>query len=314
MKIFVIIISSIMVVCFTAALVILAFTGFKLNFTEKAIDDQKIEVLAEINSLTVKSTSGKVNLIATDEQNIKAHLYGSTNVADENRLPKLVCEKTGNSYSIKIDYPTQVLFGFIFNKTTLDVYIPKAFQGDLFVDNMSGDVGVENLNLKSIKVNNMSGDIDVSSITAETADFSCMSGSVNINKLTADTNVSTASGRIVAKELNSRITDIDAMSGRIELTGKLGDLDARTASGDMDITYTEFNNNIKLDAMSGSISITLPESAQFALKAKSTSGSVRCDFPISLQKNESHYLEGKVGNGEKFVNITAVSGSVKIRK
>jgi lia operon protein LiaG len=64
---------------------------------------------------------------------------------------------------------------------------------------------------------------------------------------------------------------------------------------------------------SGSVSLHMPENADFVLQGNTSNGSIHCDLPLQNRKeNEGTHLSGSYGNGSHPVQITASSGDITI--
>ena len=76
--------------------------------------------------------------------------------------------------------------------------------------------------------------------------------------------------------------------------------------------YKNFNNKIDIDSVSGNTEIILDKESKFYLKAKTTSGDISCDFPITIKDNKKNLLEGNVGTSSNNIIIKTTSGDIDI--
>jgi lia operon protein LiaG len=277
-KKFAIILAIIMFVSFISAFVVFAATGFRFNAVNNNVDDNKTESPAGIQKINISSLSSEVNIIPTDSNEIKAHLYGTTSVSKNEDKPRLEILKNENSLDMKVIFPNRMIwFGFIFNNIKLDVDIPKAYLNDLNVHTTSGKINIKDISLNELNISKISGDFDGNNLTAKSVHLSSISG-----------------------------------SSRLE--GKLGDLDINSTSGDVRATYTEFDNDVTVTSVSGRVVLKLPDNAQFKLRSKAVSGNVSCDFALSDKNSGHNFLDGIAGVGGKTISINSTSGDIEIRK
>ncbi len=110
--------------------------------------------------------------------------------------------------------------------------------------------------------------------------------------------------------------EITSVSGHVRVKSLRGDLTARTVSGDMSLTYPAGPGRLDVESTSGSVTLHLPAGASFILDAHSTSGDIRCRFPITISQSADgggrHALAGTVGAGAGRIQVRTVSGDMRI--
>jgi lia operon protein LiaG len=243
---------------------------------EKDIDETKETPIGNIDSIDASTISEEIKVYSADNDVIKARLYGSSNL---DPLPELVIENTGGKLTIKISTYTQNRINFnIFgrNKLKMEIYIPKAYTGDLKIGTVSGSVAIDAVNV---------GQFDLTS----------------------------TSGSFTAGTINSADSSIKTVSGSASVDAFTGNLVCSTVSGSLKVIFAKFDNDIKANSVSGSCMIKLPAGSQFNITAKSTSGNVESNFILdSVSRKSSHNIEGSVGTSDNDINVTTVSGSIDI--
>jgi len=247
----------------------------------EVIDFNEIEKfdLENIKNINVDTTSNDIRFIATDEENIKVHYYGKVSGIKENEVPKLVAEKFGDNINVEIEYPNkmQISLGIHVEQMILDIYIPKKYKENIFVENTSGDVKLENLNLKNFDAKITSGNIESEFFTSEEA-------------------------------------IIENTSGKVKMTDYVGNLKIKGSSGDVDISFKTLDGDIDIERSSGDVKLELPSDAQFYLKANTTSGDINSNFPISINgKIEENKIEGTIGSGTNKIDIDVTSGDIILK-
>lgn len=166
---------------------------------------------------------------------------------------------------------------FGYRKTTINLYLTEEkYYESILVDTISGDIKGNDINSKKFTIDSTSGDIKMSHINAE-----------NLG--------------------------IDVTSGDVEIDGVFkNDVQIDTTSGDVKVTNAVTPKKMKVDSTSGDAILSIPKSSDgFTLNYDKTSGSIKSDFPLVGNINDS---EGKAvyGEGKADFNIDITSGNVII--
>jgi len=103
--------------------------------------------------------------------------------------------------------------------------------------------------------------------------------------------------------------DVDTASGDVTFTGSLNELDFEAASASFTGVLENVPNLIKMDSMSGDLTLTLPEDAGFTVSLDAMSSDFSSDFP-TVKKNKSYVC----GDGRCKIDVSAMSGDVAILK
>jgi DUF4097 and DUF4098 domain-containing protein YvlB len=143
-----------------------------------------------------------------------------------------------------------------------------------------------------------------------------MSGSIAVHDVEPgiDQTLSTFSGSVTTSR--ARNLDASSTSGHVQFVFDGQTLNAHTVSGsvDGDIASLEKGGSVRLNSISGSISVNAFPALDAALSLHSVSGSVSCGFPVTISEQKHNRLQGKVGNGSSSVDAGTVSGSITINK
>lgn len=156
----------------------------------------------------------------------------------------------------------------------------------------SGNISLQEIHA-SVHANTGSGDIRASGI-AGAFDARAGSGSVHLHQI--------AAGDV----------RVDTGSGGVDLSGVKGALRARTGSGTIR-AEGEPTSEWKLHTGSGGVSVRLPSQAAFDLYARTSSGSISVDQPVTVQGTVGrHELRGKVRGGGTLVELETGSGNIRV--
>ena len=159
------------------------------------------------------------------------------------------------------------------------------------------------------------------------------SGDVRLSHIEGEMSVHTGSGDVVADDVSGPFTG-EAGSGDIRLHDRSGDVRIHTGSGN--IEAHDLSGGLRAEAGSGDVSadgkiggdwelrtgsgnvnLRLPSDAAFDVEARTSSGSLHIDSPVTMtvQGNvgrEQHAISGKVRGGGHLLSVHTGSGDIHI--
>ena len=121
--------------------------------------------------------------------------------------------------------------------------------------------------------------------------------------------IDSASGTAKFENCTVSSLDVDTASGDVTFSGSLNELDFEAASASFTGVLENVPNLIKMDSMSGGLTLTLPEDAGFTVSLDAMSSDFSSDFP-TVKKNKSYVC----GDGHCKIEVSAMSGDVSILK
>lgn len=279
---------------------IMLFSSPKIFNSEKNsynINDEKSVSINGINNINVNVSSAQINVIPSNSSEVKVLYYGNITTSSSYPKPELECYSSGDTIYINIKTKNIMNFGFFSSNIKLDVNIPAVYSNNLRLNSSSGNINLSSLKLKNLACNLSSGSTNIKQVSAEVFNYNSSSGS------------------ITTENLITKTSNLNSSSGSQRLIGFTGDLKASSSSGSIRTEYSSFDNNININASSGSVTVKLPESSTFHLDAAASSGSIRSSFPVTVTGNNNrHALKGTVGNDKNEVSIHTSSGSISIEK
>jgi len=124
------------------------------------------------------------------------------------------------------------------------------------------------------------------------------------------------------------------VNGRVEATGLSAPATARTVNGGISIETTswadastvngsitarmgkaDWDGSKDFNTVNGGITLYLPSSAAFEVKASNVNGGMTTDFPLTVQGRWGpHRMTGTVGGGGRQLGLNTVNGSLELRK
>jgi DUF4097 and DUF4098 domain-containing protein YvlB len=138
------------------------------------------------------------------------------------------------------------------------------------------------------------------------------SGAIKAERIAGGFDADTGSGSVSLTQVAPGDVDVSTGSGSITLQGVVGALRADAGSGRVVIQGSQAGD-WDIDTGSGSIKIDLPDDAAFRLDAKSNSGGITVDHPVTVQgKISKRHLRGEVRGGGDSLKLDTGSGSIKV--
>jgi hypothetical protein len=182
--------------------------------------------------------------------------------------------------------------------------------GPLDASTGSGSVRIVNIG-DTVKASTGSGNIHIEgakgSVRASTG-----SGSIHATGVAGGLRASTGSGDVTLEQTAPGDVEVSTGSGSVELRGAHGSVHAQTASGSISVEG-EGAGSWRLGTASGGVTVRLPAKQGFTLHARTVSGSIHTDREMTVQGTLSrHELEGKVGEGGFLLDVSTVSGNIRI--
>lgn len=112
--------------------------------------------------------------------------------------------------------------------------------------------------------------------------------------------------------------DIKTTNGRIDLAGVAGGVRAKTTNGSIELRLVDLLDAPILDlrTTNGGITAELPVNFAGWISARTTKGSIRSAFPVTIEERgfAGNRLEGQIGEGHARLQLQTTNGSIKIRK
>lgn len=256
----------------------------------REISDEKSINIQGIDEISVTMTSAQIHIIRAETGNeVRFHYYGKSL-----QEVKLAAE-TGNQ-TLSVNLKRKYAFLGTFKDTRLDIFLPINYRQKMTIRTSSGKVIVDSLELAEFVLNTTSGGLEAESINAGKVTLNASSGKLNIQKLIAD-------------ELELKGTSSPVIIGECIVKGAR----IKTTSGGVAVKYREFENqNTVIETTSGDITIGLPDTAGFYLKAEMTPGNFRSEFQIGSGTATASKITGQTGTPDSTISLHAAGGKIEI--
>jgi DUF4097 and DUF4098 domain-containing protein YvlB len=309
-----------------AALPLQAATTGHFEKTLQVNGTVELEVTSGSGNITVhQGGAGSVSVSAKIHANSGSWLFGGGNVEERiqriEQNPPVV--QQGNSIhigkiedheltrNISIDYDVTVppQTRLTSNSGSGDLTL-SGLELPLTAKTGSGNVTVERISADS-RVSSGSGDLTINSVKgvlyAQTG-----SGNIRADGLAGDAFVNTGSGDVQIRQTAGGSVKAQTGSGNIKLQGIKGGLRADAGSGNIQ-AEGEPTADWRLSAGSGNITLRVPTQASFNIDARTSSGTLKVNHPVTMQGTMAHnHIQGKVGNGGVLLDVHTGSGDIEV--
>ena len=224
-----------------------------------------------IRDIKIEWISGSVTVEPGDVQEIT---FSESGAATDKY--KMVWKQSGDKLVIQYSKDSNTPgFGIHIDKGSkdLDVTVPRGWVCD------------------SLELETASADLTVCDMIIREMEIDSASGTANFENCTVSS------------------LDVDTASGDVTFTGSLSELDFEAASASFTGVLENVPDKVKMDSMSGDLTLTLPEDAGFTVSLDAMSSDFSSDFP-TVKKNKSYVC----GDGRCKIDVNAMSGDVAILK
>ena len=155
--------------------------------------------------------------------------------------------------------------------------------GSIAVQTGSGDVHFDAVT-GNVRVDAASGDVDVPT-TGGDARINTASGDVQLGSVRGAAKINSASGDVTVREASGSV-DVNSASGDVFLGEASSSVSVNTASGDQQIQRAG-GGKLSLKSASGDVQVGIPQGATLFVDARSRSGEVRSELPVSEKPRSS---------------------------
>lgn len=231
------------------------YLGQVINST--VIDSQNI------NQIKLDFTAEDIVIEKIEGSQFMFNLSGYYPESGSGEYPELrISNNKGNVY-VNVNYPQKrYIFGINSRDAKLYVGVPENYNGDFYIEDVSGEVLVKNVGLSNFYLNTISGDIKIYDSQFHDGNLDCVSGDIYFENTSGINYAKSVSGNIkglnFCAEANSKFESISG-DVNINLIGSCSiDLDFESVSGNLKNNFGEIyygENKIYVDTTSGNLVI-----------------------------------------------------------
>ncbi|MDC7226574.1 MAG: DUF4097 family beta strand repeat-containing protein [Spirochaetales bacterium] len=143
-----------------------------------------------------------------------------------------------------------------------------------------------------------------------------VSGGIKIQGLsgTVKQKLSSTSGAVSTDSAGD--LDISSVSGSLSFVSSGTNIKASTTSGRIEGELKEASSStsVKISSVSGRLLLDVPSGLNAEVDLHSVSGSVSSDIPVAVTETRRNSIRGTIGSGGALIEMSTVSGAVKITK
>lgn len=121
--------------------------------------------------------------------------------------------------------------------------------------------------------------------------------------------IESVSGEVSAEGLVCQQIDLEGVNGEYLLQGAFETIDCEIVNGELTLQASVCPKNVDVEAVNGSVVMTLPENEGFTATLDSVNGNLDCDFEGKAEKKSFVY-----GDGSATFDFETVNGGVRIQR
>lgn len=267
------------------------------------------EITDKIERIEIDWQSGSVNIVSHSENTFLLSEKTEEGISDDLRVHWWLEDTT---LHVKFAKSGTNLRLFRTRNKELTLTVPETVSlNDITIHSASAEIHAEGLAAETLSVSTASGNITVG-CTANTVKLGSASGNIELTGMgkAERVGINTASGKIHADLGQADQVNLESTSGKIHITAaSIDSLSAKAASGAVSCELDATPSECRLRAVSGAVTLILPDTSDFTAKISTASGDFASDFALKTDGNTY-----TCGNGNGTIDIETASGDVSIRK
>ena len=306
-------------------------------------------------TLNGTSTDGQIHIVAykqvysqsDSDADQKAEELSPSIQTSEGRMNVTVPTRTGSTVDLTITVPAATAATIDGGHGEIHVTGLKAAlsltanHGDVELNDVQGAVDARVNNRDSsfsahtitggVSLKGKADDLNLTSITGAVTLEGDFYGDTHLERITGHTNFRTSRTSLSFARLDGTVdispeaeltgeqilgpTVLATRSRNITLTRMGGDVNVSDSNGSVEVGSAGPLGDVTVNNRSGSVTLTVPDNAGFAVQAETTGGEIASDFGFSpQQENNRSRLTAKVGSGSSHIFLATTHGDVAVRK
>ena len=186
-------------------------------------------------------------------------------------------------------------------------------KGNANIDTSFGAISVKNVTGSATLTSN-NGNVkasDIGGALTVTARF----GTVRVDRVKSATTVDASNGSVTLGEIGGNVK-VRGSFGSVFLDGVSGAIDVANSNGAISVSNVRGNgcHPVSLRTNFSSIKVALPDSAAYAVNARTSFGRIHTDFPITTTSLSDENIAGTIGKGGCKLDLVNANGNITIEK
>lgn len=267
------------------------------------------EITDKIENIEIDWPSGSVSVVSHSKDTFLLSEKAKDSISEDLRVHWWL---EGTTLHVKFAASGASLRWFNSGHKELTLTVPEPpFFDNVVIRAASAEIEAINLAAETLSVSTASGNMDIN-CAANTISLNSASGNIQLDQKdkAGEVSIDTASGKINANLSRVDTASFESASGKIQVTAvSVNSISAKSTSGAVSCELEATPSECKLHAVSGEVTLNLPDDSDFTANISTTSGDFKSDF--ALKKDGSTYI---CGSGSAHIDIETTSGDVEIRK
>ncbi len=229
----------------------------------------------EIEKVEIGSIGAKIIVKRHEEEIIIAEYDNPRDT------PEFAATLSGKTLSLKEKLSLSIFGSKPTEGYSITVYLPDRCFEKLAVNTASGGAEVEGVTAREFDLNTASGEININAYF-ENITLQSASGNITLtnptDKPAKSIHTCTVSGNATVMGYRSEKFSLHSVSGRTVYNGASGAGKVAVTSGTVEVSYAEWNGDLDISAISGSVNLSLPKDSGLDISFGGISGTLKTDL------------------------------------
>lgn len=269
---------------------------------------------SEVSGLDVEWINGSVEVKVGNSDLLRITEWSDHSLKEKEKL-----QLSSSGGTLKIKWNDQfIIFGIFHNeRKDLLVELPRAVaehMDELSCSNTSGNIELGGMAAQEIDISSTSGDLKLSELEGEEAALSTTSGAIRLehSSLSETLDITTVSGSMELSGITADAVNLDTVSGAAVYSGSAREWKASSVSAPLTAELSNCPEKADLEAVSGSLTLAIPENPGFEVEYSSISGLFSSEFPVTGNQGKSG--RALYAGGNSSFSFSTTSGDMKVLK
>lgn len=244
-------------------------------------------IVDNISDIGVDWITGEIRIFPSDNNQIKIVQLSDQYVSKDKLFHH---QSNDGKLFISDGRKIKARIGFNFQKTILEIHLPKKQLDSMVINSTGGHLHISNIDVIKCKCKVTSGNVDISGRVVE----------LDLNTIACHMN---------GNDLEIEKLDIKSTSSKINLTGTFSELNMNCIGGKIMVNSATMIKRIHSTSTAAHVKVFLPDNNGFTVKVKKTSSTFKSDFAFTSNQEQYFYK-----SGEGHFNINSRSGCFELLK
>ncbi len=287
--------------------------------TKEIIKEFKVSPGGE---LMLETDLGSVEVTSGSNDAVEISVFLEARTRDKDRAERMIedfqieFDQQGDNIEVVAEYDRQSSWNFWGSKkdqlkVEFEIKVPEEY--DLLIETRGGSIAIGSLN-GDIRVTTSGGSLYFENIKGPIRGRTS-GGSIELASCTGTVDVKTSGGSISIGHVSGDV-DAHTSGGSISVEEALGSINASTSGGSIKARLTRQPlDNCRLTTSGGNVTVYASPELAVELDAKTSSGRVKIDFPVSLDgRITDSAIRGSLNGGGPELYLRTSGGSINIRE